>query len=60
MHGCAHLYSALAISWDPSLAENVLGFAFDAGPDVQLEHEMPSWNYSGCFVGNGAIEIIPH
>lgn len=53
VHSVAHLFSALGVNMGNLNASAVLGFAFDAGPDNQLEKSLCPYTYSGCYAPSG-------
>jgi carbamoyltransferase len=57
-HSVAHLFSAIGMDWEVFTSGSVLGLAFDAGPDVQLDADTAKTIYSGCVVNDGRIEIF--
>lgn len=59
VHSTSHLFSAIGMDWRLLREGRILGLALDAGPDLQLDEELPESIYSGCVVDRGTITTFP-
>lgn len=59
VHSVSHLLSAVLLDWDVFRSSTIMGFALDAGPDMNLEQRRREKIYVGCVSRAGKIDFFP-